>query len=216
MPSPPTVIDNKRIAKLITSRLFPLYWSPQEIEEAQKNNGLKIELKKSDPEFQLTTNMIHESSPKSKILRIYKVINPVQYIHYLNWCEVLKFKYPHLPSINEMYAFHGTTEDSVNGIVKFGFKYRFNSRCIYGKGNYFAKNASYSIDSSYSRPNKAGEKFLFVCRVCVGQTKLGDSEMTCGDDTFQTATDHTNPKKQEIFVTFDDHQSLPEFLVVLK
>jgi hypothetical protein len=215
VPTPPSIINTTRISNIVSSLSFPSYWTSQEIEDGKKNHGITIELKNTGAEYKNVLNIL-DNSNKFNILRIYKVINPVQYLHYQHWCDMLKLKYPDLNNLNEMYTFHGTQEMVVQNIVKGGFKYRFNSRCNYGKGNYFAKKISYSIDSNYATPNKLGERFIFICRVCVGQTKLGTPDMAETDDTFQTASNHDNPEYQTLFVTFDDHQSYPEFLIVFK
>jgi hypothetical protein len=115
--------------------------------------------------------------------------------------------------LNENYGFHGTTESAIEGIVQNGFRYCLNSRHLFGRGNYFSVSSTYSSDPKFAVPNTKGEKFVFINRVCVGKTKKGDSNLINPDSTFHTAVDHET--RPTMWVTFNDHQSYPEYLVVL-
>ena len=86
----------------------------------------------------------------------------------------------------------------------------------YGKGVYFARDASYSSSTTYSRPNAEGIQYMFACRVVVGEYCLGKNEALTPDarqghqlyDT--TVNDVKNPS---IFVTYHDAQAYPDYLV---
>ena len=43
----------------------------------------------------------------------------------------------------------------------------------YGKGVYFARDASYSSSTSYARPDRRGVQSMFLCRVVIGEYCLG-------------------------------------------
>jgi hypothetical protein len=212
-PKPPSVTDHQRVSTLLTTSSFPSYWQQKEIDEAKKLHGKMYELKSSEVEFIAAQTMIHHSLPRASIVRVYKVVNPVNFLHYQHWCDLLKMKLA-LPDLNETYTFHGTSEASIDSIVKGGFRYRFNGRHNYGRGCYFAREASYSADPTYAIPNNKGEKFIFINRLCVGQTKVGTVDLAAADETFQTAVDVM--KNPSLYVAFDDHQSYCEFLVVIK
>ena len=84
---------------------------------------------------------------------------------------------------------------------------------LYGKGNYFARDAMFSHPYTDSRT-------LFVARVLVGDVTHGDSSMVrpppknSADpygETFDSCVDSVdNPS---IYVTFEFGQSYPEYLV---
>ena len=40
---------------------------------------------------------------------------------------------------------------------------------LYGKGAYFARDASYSSSTTYSRPNAQGVQHMFLARVVIGE-----------------------------------------------
>ena len=86
------------------------------------------------------------------------------------------------------WLFHGTAEDTVLKIVKQGFNRNFgfkevnkNALTMYGKGVYFARNASYSSQQRYSKPNSAGEQQMFACRVLVGEYSQGRQDQPTPD-----------------------------------
>ena len=98
----------------------------------------------------------------------------------------------------------------------------------YGKGVYFGRDASYSVNPLYSRPDDAGVQRMFACHVLVGEFQLGRLDQrvpdvrvmatntlydsTYGIDTFnrdcvQSAEDPA------IFVTYHDAQAYPAYVV---
>ena len=52
---------------------------------------------------------------------------------------------------------------------------------MYGKGVYFARDASYSSSTTYSRPNGHGVQHMFLCRVVVGEFCLGKRDALTPD-----------------------------------
>ena len=124
------------------------------------------------------------------------------------------------------WLFHGTGEDTALKIMSQGFNRNFgflevnkNALTMYGKGVYFAANASYSSSHRYSKPNGAGEQQMFACRVLVGEYCLGRKDQPTpdvrqGTELFDSTVDDVN--KPEIFVTYHDAQAYPEYLITFK
>ena len=46
----------------------------------------------------------------------------------------------------------------------------------YGKGAYFARDASYSSSTTYSRPNAQGVQHMFLARVVIGEYCRGEQD----------------------------------------
>lgn len=71
----------------------------------------------------------------------------------------------------EKWLFHGTSQSSVAAIAECGMDTRLCGKngTRWGKGIYFATDAYYSANDSYSRPDKNGEKSIFLSRVLVGK-----------------------------------------------
>uniref|UniRef100_A0A4W3HZ60 Poly [ADP-ribose] polymerase n=1 Tax=Callorhinchus milii TaxID=7868 RepID=A0A4W3HZ60_CALMI len=82
-------------------------------------------------------------------------------------------KYPNV--VNERTLFHGTTCEIAEQVKKLGFNRSFCGRnaTLYGKGTYFAKNAQYSCNDTYSRPSDQGNKYMFQAQVITGKLSWG-------------------------------------------
>lgn len=117
--------------------------------------------------------------------------------------------------INEQQLFHGTdSEEVVRGICVNGFDFRVSGKngTVYGKGAYFARDASYS--NNYT--NIRGKKYMFQAKVLVGRFTKGTADMTrppprAGHVLYDSCVNDIN--QPTIFVTFDQNQSYPEFLI---
>jgi hypothetical protein len=115
--------------------------------------------------------------------------------------------------------FHGTDEDTASKISQQGFNRSFAGSAnahVFGKGVYFARDASYSISPQYARPDADGVQRMFLVRVIVGEYCQGRSHMTVpdvrhGEMLYDTSVDDvSNPR---IFVTYHDSSSYPEYLI---
>merc|ERR1719456_1125569 len=73
------------------------------------------------------------------------------------------------------WLFHGTDETTVPKIMQQGFNRSFcgKNATMYGKGVYFARDASYSSSTTYSIPDRNAVQHMFACRVTVGQCCRG-------------------------------------------
>ncbi|XP_018417200.1 PREDICTED: poly [ADP-ribose] polymerase 14-like [Nanorana parkeri] len=100
------------------------------------------------------------------------------------------------------------------------FKIQRNSKhaACFGNGTYFAVNANYSADDTYSRPDGNGYKYMYLSRVVTGVSCVGHQGMiapppkvaTKPTDLHDSATnDLTNPV---MYVIFHDIQAYPEYL----
>jgi poly [ADP-ribose] polymerase 10/14/15 len=121
------------------------------------------------------------------------------------------------------WLFHGTTAEIVPKVAQQGFNRSFCGRnaTMYGKGVYFARDASYSSSKAYSAPDPNGIQRMFLCRVIVGLCSKGVKDAVCPDVRdaaqhllFDTTVD--NVKDPSIFVTYHDAQAYPEYLVHFK
>lgn len=88
---------------------------------------------------------------------------------------------------------------------------------VYGKGVYFARNFSYSAQTTYSPPDENGLRYVFLCRVLTGTFTLGrdtmiEPEVKAGTD-FRHDSTVDKVSSPDIFVVFKDAQAYPEYLV---
>ena len=119
------------------------------------------------------------------------------------------------------WLFHGTDEGTVDKIIQQGFNRSFcgKNKTTYGKGVYFASDASYSSKRRYSIPNALGVQHMFLCRVIVGAYCKGVKNALTpavrhGSLLFDTTVD--NMANPSIYVTYNDAQAYPEYLVRFK
>ncbi|CDQ70849.1 unnamed protein product [Oncorhynchus mykiss] len=116
-------------------------------------------------------------------------------------------------SIMEKQLFHGTVSEHVDRICKDNLDWRVcrNNDIPYGKGNYFARDASYYTSQS-------GVRSMFVCRVLVGDYTVGNSSCltpplkeTGGSIAYDSCVD--NIQEPHVFVVFKKSQIYPEYLI---
>uniref|UniRef100_A0A452SAT9 Poly [ADP-ribose] polymerase n=1 Tax=Ursus americanus TaxID=9643 RepID=A0A452SAT9_URSAM len=125
---------------------------------------------------------------------------------------------------NERVLFHGTDADSVPYVNQHGFNrsYAGKNGATYGRGTYFAVNASYSANDAYSIPDSNGRKHIYVVRVLTGVYTRGRSRLVTPPsknphdptDLFDSVTDDTQHPK--LFVVFSDNQAYPDYLITFR
>ena len=91
----------------------------------------------------------------------------------------------------------------------------------FGKGAYFAVNASYSAQEKYSTPDKSGNQHMFVCNVIIGKYTQGTSAMRVApqlDPNTHLLYDSlvNNTVNPAIFVAMTDCQAYPKYLITFK
>jgi poly [ADP-ribose] polymerase 10/14/15 len=128
-----------------------------------------------------------------------------------------------ITDVERRWLFHGTTTEIVLKVERQGFNRAFAGRnaVAYGKGVYFARDASYSSHKLYSAPDKKGIQRIFLCRVAVGDWCKGTNGQLTPDpkknnpmELFDTTVD--NVSNPSIFVGYHDAQAYPEYLVSFK
>lgn len=109
----------------------------------------------------------------------------------------------------EMLLFHATSRAHVNSICMKNFDWTTHEthETIYGKGNYFAKEAIYSHKNcSYDSRN-----IMFVARVLVGEFIEGHMLYRRPPVHYDSCVDtRFNPS---VFVIFDKDQIYPEYVI---
>ena len=130
---------------------------------------------------------------------------------------------PGVEAMERRWLFHGTQPDVISKIEHQGFNRAFAGRNAvrYGRGVYFARDASYSSHETYSVPDANGVQHMFLCRVAVGDWCKGVNEQLTPDakphnhlELFDSTVDNVfNPS---VFVIYHDAQAYPEYLVSFK
>ena len=118
-----------------------------------------------------------------------------------------------------VWVFSGTDEHVAKLIVQQGFRMAYSTGMNYGKGISFARDASGAADTRLSRPNSDGVQHIFLVRVAVGEYCVGKKGAETPDARpdgrpFDSTVD--NMEDPGTFVTYDDAQQVPEYLIRVK
>ncbi|XP_041840896.1 protein mono-ADP-ribosyltransferase PARP14-like [Melanotaenia boesemani] len=198
---------------------LPLYWDNMATSEPTK-----VLLQSSSAEYRTIKEAFKRTAPKT-VMKIERLQN----IHLRRAYEAQK---KHISEKNkleraregEKLLYHGTTEENCDAIMKTGFNRRFagQNATVYGYGTYFAVNASYSANPTYSKPTADGSQLMFVARVLTGVYTQGSSTMSVpparnsqqSHDRYDSVVDKMdNPN---MFVVFHDDQAYPDYLITFK
>ena len=99
----------------------------------------------------------------------------------------------------------------------------YNARGAFGKGTYFAKKCSYSLQTTYAKPDSNGVQHLLLSRVLLGESCKGNGSMDkptpkkSGEPVLHESmvNDLANPTIY-VLSTGSDAQAFPEFVLKVK
>ncbi|XP_072197856.1 protein mono-ADP-ribosyltransferase PARP14 [Excalfactoria chinensis] len=187
-----------------------------------QNQQLKIvELKPDTEEYKQVEERFLKTTPSLnlKIEKIERVQNPTLWKIYQIKKSEMDEKNGN--NNNEKLLFHGTSAESLTHINNYGFNRSYAGRnaAQYGNGTYFAINASYSANDTYSRPDANGKKHMYLARVLVGEYSQGTrgaitpAAKPVGSNgvLYDSSTDNVN--NPSMFIIFSDMQAYPEYLI---
>uniref|UniRef100_F6PTL6 Poly [ADP-ribose] polymerase n=2 Tax=Monodelphis domestica TaxID=13616 RepID=F6PTL6_MONDO len=188
----------------------------------KNTNLLLVDLKSQDPEYKKVNDEFLRTCPNFKIEKIQRIQNIILWNLYKTKKTLMDEQNPQAK--NERCLFHGTDVDSLSHVNSQGFNrvYAGKNATAYGKGTYFAVNASYSSSDTYSKPDQNGKKYMYYVRVLTGDYTLGNSSYLVpppknaqnSDVLFDSVTD--NMQNPSLFVIFYDNQSYPEYLITFR
>ncbi|XP_008284620.1 poly [ADP-ribose] polymerase 14 [Stegastes partitus] len=198
---------------------LPLYWDSMTADEGMK----VVTLDPSTAEYRTVKEAF-----KRTVTQAVMKIERLQNVHLRRTYEAQK---KHIADKNgdeggagEMLLYHGTTKDNCDSIMKTGFNRSFagQNATHFGHGTYFAANANYSAQHTYSRPADDGSQLMFVARVLTGVYTQGHKDMKVPPprnsqvphDRYDSLVNATN--NPSIFVVFHDNQAYPDYLITFK
>nr|XP_020635225.1 poly [ADP-ribose] polymerase 14-like isoform X2 [Pogona vitticeps] len=214
-----TKITLRRIAKVEDNVAMAL---PEEWEDMQQMRVKVVELNPEAREYQKVKTMFCQTCSAFKIEKIERIQNPYYWQAYQIKKQEMDAKNGNRN--NEKLLFHGTASSSLTVINAKGFNrsYAGAHAAAFGNGTYFAVNAQYSAHDTYSTPDANGKKYMYLARVLVGEYSAGSQGLivppsknaTDPTDLFDSVTD--NVTKPSLFVTFNDIQAYPEYLITFR
>uniref|UniRef100_K7F6P0 Poly [ADP-ribose] polymerase n=1 Tax=Pelodiscus sinensis TaxID=13735 RepID=K7F6P0_PELSI len=195
---------------------------PKEWCDMNQERVKMVTLNAAQQEYQDVQTKFLKSCSMFKIEKIERVQNPYLWQTYQIKKQSLDKKNGN--TNNEMLLFHGTISSSLSTINYNGFNRGFagkNAAAI-GNGTYFAVDASYSAQDTYSRPDGNGRKYVYLARVLTGMYCQGrgglitppPKNIADPTDLYDSVTD--NMVCPSMFVIFNDIQAYPEYLITFK
>ena len=179
-----------------------------------------------DPEFESEeygriAGRFLQTMPNADILKIERIQNKPLWMKYIQCSEhMLQFNDGIL---GEQMLFHGSRTTDPSDIYKgdSSFDMRFSNYGMWGKGNYFAVNASYS--NSYAYHSKEGVKKMLVAWVltgysyCCGPHPYTKPPLRCGggEGAIQRRYDSVSGVTggSKVYITYENDRAYPAYLV---
>ncbi|XP_010013672.1 PREDICTED: poly [ADP-ribose] polymerase 12-like, partial [Nestor notabilis] len=200
----------------IPNQSCPDHWD----QSALPDFGYKaVEINDTTAEYNQIKQMFHQTMKKYSILKINRIQNPSLW-KVFQWQKEQMKRENGGKEVNEKLLFHGTNTSFMESICIHNFDWRIcgSNGTLYGKGSYFARDASYS--HSYCQP-MVKNNIMFVARVLVGDYVNGNTayvrpptKSADGLRFYDSCVDNeTNPS---IFVVFEKYQIYPEYTIEYK
>ncbi|XP_053574900.1 uncharacterized protein LOC128664167 isoform X2 [Bombina bombina] len=203
-----------QVSSPLKTGVYPTTWDTNALPEL----GYQlIDVSSTSSEYTEIHKMFSKTLSNQVVKNIKRIQNPSLW-------QVFQWQKEQMKKINkgrdavECQLFHGTDHSHLSTICHHNFDWRIcgTHGTLYGQGSYFARDASYS--HSYSSPDRRGRRSMFVARVLVGDSVIGNSTLNrppykCGSTThsYDSCVDQlVNPT---IFVVFEKHQIYPEYIL---
>uniref|UniRef100_A0A3B5LQL8 Uncharacterized protein n=1 Tax=Xiphophorus couchianus TaxID=32473 RepID=A0A3B5LQL8_9TELE len=205
--------ETSHTANSSTVENVPSHWD----KNALPDLGYKLMvLSKPATDYNMIEMLFKRTLPNANIESIQRIQNPSLW-KVFQWQKEQMQKRNGGKLVNQQYLFHGTDESLVDAICEQNFDWRMCGvhGTAYGKGSYFARDATYS--DRYSRVGGSRTKNMFVALVLVGESTTGSSNYVrpppkAGSKAlYDSCVNSTsNPS---IYVIFEKQQIYPEYLI---
>ncbi|NWW96112.1 PAR12 polymerase, partial [Rhynochetos jubatus] len=199
----------------IPNQVCPSHWD----QSALPDLGYKaVEISNTTSEYNKIKHLFLQTMRSYSVLKIWRVQNPSLW-KVFQWQKEQMKRENGGREVKERLLFHGTKISFMEAICVHNFDWRIcgSNGTNYGKGTYFARDASYS--HTYCQP--AMKISMFVARVLVGDYVKGNaayvrppSKSVDGLRFYDSCVDdELNPS---IFVVFEKYQVYPEYIIEYK
>ncbi|XP_078408682.1 protein mono-ADP-ribosyltransferase PARP14-like [Cetorhinus maximus] len=214
------LVDIKRRLLEAAKLELPTNWIDMKDQEV-----LMVTLQASTTEYKDVAATFEKSCQNTivDIVKIERIQNLKLWLSYSIRKETAERKNPGLNI--EQILYHGTTKEISQKVNKTGFNRSFCGRnaTFYGKGTYFALNASYSCKNIYASPDSDGCQYIYQARVITGKKCRGQQNMleptpvnAQNDPADLCDCAVNNLTKPTTFVVFCDDGAYPEYLITFK
>ncbi|KAF1498393.1 Poly [ADP-ribose] polymerase 15, partial [Eudyptula minor novaehollandiae] len=195
---------------------------PAQWEDMQEERVKLVNLKPSCQEYLEVQNKFKKTCPSFVIEKIERIQNPFLWQTYQ--IKKISLCTKNNNENNEKLLFHGTAASSLSTINHNGFDRGFAGKnaAVIGNGTYFAVDAGYSAQDTYSRADTNGRRYMYLARVLTGQYCAGSRGLITPPpkdpadptDLYDSVVDNVN--NPTMFVIFNDIQAYPEYLITFR
>ena len=206
---------------LTRSAAFPKHW-----EEMKGKVEVKSVPANSD-EYKDVISLLQKTLRPSQVVRVERIQNQWLWDRYVFAKQRMAEK--NGGEVNEKKLFHGTRKTLPEDVYasEHGFDFRFADKAMWGKGTYFAVNASYSNNYAH-QDAKSKQKQLLLASVLTGDafTSKPDGTLTkpplkqlatdsmFKDERYDSVTGTTGGS--QIYVVYDHDKAYPSYLITYK
>lgn len=190
---------------------------------SKKSNNLMIKLEDGDKEFVAVRDRflggLRTLAALTTIVGIYRIVSgQARSQTFRRHAEDVARKSA-CGNANMRYAWHGTSNKAISGIILYGFGHPKTPKhgAAYGIGVYLAPENCAYISAAYSDVDENGEQHMVLCRVIMGnieQVKHGSQQFHPSSEQFDTGIDDLkSPKRYIVWSTHMNTHILPEYVV---
>ncbi|XP_057203959.1 protein mono-ADP-ribosyltransferase PARP12 [Triplophysa rosa] len=150
----------------------PSYWDKGSLPSL---TYMLVPMRSSSKEYQRVSSLFSRTMPRNTIHSI-EIVQNLSLWRVFQWQKEQMTGRNKGKEVDQRDLFHGTNEDLIEAICQQNFDWRVcgSHGTLYGKGSYFARDASYSDKYVKSRTNK---KKMFLAQVLVGEFTRGQSSL---------------------------------------
>nr|XP_039265667.1 uncharacterized protein LOC120341249 [Styela clava] len=187
--------------------------------EGVGNVPISIPLDSKSVEFVQVQEKVSELAPLLQIVSVQRIQNKTLFKQYKAKKDELFHKHSDRKDgiILKRTLFHGTSNDSIDKIIKSGFNRSYSGKNAtrFGHGSYFAVDPKYS--DRYTQADETGLRTMFMVNVLTGEfTKGKESDKVLpikagSNETYDSLVNDV--KVPTIFVVFHDSSAYPTYLI---
>ncbi|KFO75904.1 Poly [ADP-ribose] polymerase 12, partial [Cuculus canorus] len=175
-----------------------------------------VEVSEISKEYRKIKRLFEKTMKDYLIHRLQRIQNPTLW-QVFQWQKEQMKKLNTSKSVDKRLLFHGTNPSHMSAICEQNFDWRICGihGTMYGKGSYFARDASYA--HQYCSSN-SGVYSMFVAHVLVGDFVQGNAEYSRppprhGNSNRLYDSCVNDPTDPSIFVIFEKHQIYPAYIL---
>ena len=179
-------------------------------------------------EFATIAEKFFKTMPNAEIMSIEKILNRDLLQKYSDRAQQIK-KEPQMQNCKEKLLFHGTRNTNPKEIYKgdSSFDLKFSEQGLWGRGNYFAVNASYSDSYTYS-VHGTNMKKLLVAFVLTGLSYYCNQDRNLTMPPYRSEQDDPSGIRRRyhsvngvtggttVYITYDNNLAYPAYVITYR